>query len=118
MILQGARRQVMSSKRGNKNYYKGRGCNPTGFHTRKGGYRIDPYRVVHFVVPELGPDEPLKPYVSYKAAKVLSSVTTPEDVLGLMPDAGEQVVGTDAPAAEKTSPSSFFSGIFGGNKKD
>ena len=33
----------------------------------------------------------LKPYVSYKAAKVLSSVTTPEDVLGLMPDAGEQV---------------------------
>ena len=158
----------------------GRGCNPTGFHTRKGGYRIDPYRVVHFVVPELGPDEPvsprprllwqsclnhttptptvllralntpcfpmstspapgtrpalwytlfalrcrrlqhvfvtldpfaaarrppavpprsprrpsqLKPYVSYKAAKVVSSVSTPEDVLGLGlgPDAGDQV---------------------------
>lgn len=27
---------VLSSKRGNKHYYKGKGAESTGFHTRKG----------------------------------------------------------------------------------
>ncbi|KAG5534269.1 hypothetical protein RHGRI_022404 [Rhododendron griersonianum] len=31
---------ILSSKRGPRDYYKGKNCKPTGFHTRKGGYVV------------------------------------------------------------------------------
>ncbi|KAL8166636.1 hypothetical protein V2J09_008135, partial [Rumex salicifolius] len=46
---------ILSSKRAPRNYYKGKNCKPTGFHTRKGGY---------VVVQEKLPNYVLKPYVS------------------------------------------------------
>eukprot|EP00049_Salpingoeca_infusionum_P004964 m.86403 g.86403 ORF g.86403 m.86403 type:complete len:91 (+) comp12805_c0_seq1:113-385(+) len=76
-MLRGARRGVMTSKRGNKNFYKGRGASPTGYHTRKGGYVQDPFKRVEFVVPNLENCE-LKPYVSLRAPLVKGKVPTPE----------------------------------------
>ena len=43
----------MSSKRGNKNHYKGKGAASTGHHTRKGGYRLLPWKLPDYVVPDL-----------------------------------------------------------------
>ena len=53
----------LTSKRGNKNYYKGNGAASTGQHTSKGGYRILASKLPVFNVPDLT-DFPLKPYVS------------------------------------------------------
>eukprot|EP00729_Bicosta_minor_P006076 gene6076-1466_t len=109
-VLRGARRGVMSAKNGNKEYYRGRGCNKTGFLTRKGRFVVDPFRVVSFVVPDLSQCQ-LKPYVSYKGAKVESSVLTSDQLLAVAE------VPTPAPAAdETTSPKSFFGSMFGGKK--
>ena len=44
---------ALSSKRGNKNYYKGKGARPTGHHTKHGGYRIDSWKLPDYVVPDL-----------------------------------------------------------------
>ena len=55
-LLHGARKLVaITSKRGNKNFYKGRGAPPTGEHTDRGGYRVDPQRVASytFIAPDL-----------------------------------------------------------------
>ncbi|CAN0842733.1 39S ribosomal protein L41-A, mitochondrial [Linum grandiflorum] len=54
---------ILSSKRAPRNYYKGKNCKPTGFHTRKGGYVIDPEKLPNYVVPDLT-NFMLKPYVS------------------------------------------------------
>ena len=43
----------MSSKRGNKNHYKGKGAASTGHHTRKGGYRLLAWKLPDYVVPDL-----------------------------------------------------------------
>ena len=43
----------MSSKRGNKNHYKGKGASATGHHTRKGGYRLLAWKLPDYVVPDL-----------------------------------------------------------------
>ncbi|XP_028406369.1 39S ribosomal protein L41, mitochondrial-like [Dendronephthya gigantea] len=69
-LVRGASRRVMTGKRGNKNFYKGRGVKPTGFHTKKGHYVIVPKKVPEFVVPDLT-DFELKPYVSYHSPKVV-----------------------------------------------
>mmetsp|Transcript_13376 Transcript_13376/g.48705 ORF Transcript_13376/g.48705 Transcript_13376/m.48705 type:complete len:87 (-) Transcript_13376:680-940(-) len=53
----------LTSKRGNKNYYKGKGAASTGKHTSKGGYRLLASKLPVFNVPDLT-DFPLKPYVS------------------------------------------------------
>ncbi|KAI4325525.1 hypothetical protein MLD38_030913 [Melastoma candidum] len=45
------------------NYYKGKNCIPTGFHTRKGGYVVMHEKLPNYVVPDLT-DFKLKPYVS------------------------------------------------------
>ena len=55
-LLLGARKLVaITSKRGNKNFYKGRGAPSTGVHTAKGGYKIDLARVASytFIAPDL-----------------------------------------------------------------
>jgi hypothetical protein len=44
---------VLSSKRGNKNFYKGRGAHPTGHHTKHGGFRLDSWKLPDYVVPDL-----------------------------------------------------------------
>ncbi|KAK7282833.1 hypothetical protein RIF29_11916 [Crotalaria pallida] len=54
---------ILSSKRASKGYYKGKGCKPTGFHTRKGGYVLVQEKLPNYVVPDLT-DFKLKPYVS------------------------------------------------------
>ena len=52
-VLLGAKRGRLTSKMGNKNYYKGKGGAPMGRHTKKGGYVIDPSRKPVYVVPDL-----------------------------------------------------------------
>ncbi|XP_074561218.1 uncharacterized protein LOC141830803 [Curcuma longa] len=54
---------ILSSKRGPRDYYKGKNCKPTGFHTRKGGYVLMDEKMPRYVVPDLT-DFKLKPYVS------------------------------------------------------
>ncbi|XP_042422744.1 39S ribosomal protein L41-A, mitochondrial-like [Zingiber officinale] len=54
---------ILSSKRGPRDYYEGKNCKPTGFHTRKGGYVIMDEKMPRYVVPDLT-DFKLKPYVS------------------------------------------------------
>ncbi|KAL2500268.1 Mitochondrial ribosomal protein L27 [Forsythia ovata] len=44
---------ILTSKRSPKGYYKGKNCNPTGFHTRKGGYVVIPEKLPNYVVPDL-----------------------------------------------------------------
>lgn len=114
-MMRGARRGVMSSKSGNKHYFKGRGCNKTGFLTRKGKFVVDPFRIVSFVVPNLTECN-LKPYVSFKGAKVESSVLTAEDLLaiGATPeDPGPEGV---VQQGSSTSPEGFFGSLFGPKK--
>ncbi|KAK9735279.1 hypothetical protein RND81_04G195800 [Saponaria officinalis] len=54
---------ILSSKRAPRNYYKGKNCIPTGFHTRKGGYVVVQEKLPNYVVPDLSGFQ-LKPYVS------------------------------------------------------
>ncbi|KAM7451040.1 39S ribosomal protein L41 [Porites harrisoni] len=79
-LFRGATRGVMTGKRGNKNFYKGRGVRPPGYHTRRGGYRIVYKKVPEFIVPDLTGFE-LKPYVSYKSPKVEIPPPTAESLL-------------------------------------
>ncbi|KDP45653.1 hypothetical protein JCGZ_17260 [Jatropha curcas] len=60
---------ILSSKRAPRNYYKGKNCKPTGFHTRKGGYVIVLEKLPNYVIPDLT-DFKLKPYVSQCASEV------------------------------------------------
>ncbi len=65
-VLLGARKLVaINSKRGNKNFFKGRGAPSTGAHTSRGGYRHDAARLASytFIAPDLT-DFKLLPYVS------------------------------------------------------
>ncbi|WVZ91324.1 hypothetical protein U9M48_037512 [Paspalum notatum var. saurae] len=66
---------ILSSKRAPRNYYKGKNCKPTGFHTRKGGYVIVDEKLPRFVVPDLT-DFKLKPYVSQCARDLTASTTS------------------------------------------
>eukprot|EP00112_Aurelia_sp_Birch-Aquarium-sp1_P013708 Seg2921.5 transcript_id=Seg2921.5/GoldUCD/mRNA.D3Y31 product="39S ribosomal protein L41-B mitochondrial" pseudo=true protein_id=Seg2921.5/GoldUCD/D3Y31 len=76
-ILLGATRGVMTGKRGNKNFYKGRGVRNPGFLTRHGNFRVVPKKVPEFIVPDLTGFE-LKPYVSWKTQKAQTETMTPE----------------------------------------
>ncbi|KAJ8762509.1 hypothetical protein K2173_007948 [Erythroxylum novogranatense] len=60
---------ILSSKRAPRDYYKGKNCKSTGFHTRKGGYVIMPEKLPNYVIPDLT-DFKLKPYVSQCATEV------------------------------------------------
>ncbi|KAK1312203.1 hypothetical protein QJS10_CPA07g00909 [Acorus calamus] len=55
--------QILSSKRAPRDYYKGKNCKSTGFHTRKGGYVVMDEKLPSYVVPDLTGFK-LKPYVS------------------------------------------------------
>lgn len=48
----GAKRTRMTSKMGNKNYFKGSGTGSMGTLTEKGRFVPDPDKRRHFVVPE------------------------------------------------------------------
>ncbi|KAF5807774.1 putative ribosomal protein L27/L41 [Helianthus annuus] len=54
---------ILTSKTGPRDYYKGKNCKSTGFHTRKGGYVVVQQKLPNYVVPYLT-DFKLKPYVS------------------------------------------------------
>lgn len=42
---------ILTSKRSPRDYYKGKNCKPTGFHTRKGIYSVFyPYKFLSYVV--------------------------------------------------------------------
>ncbi|PKA58871.1 hypothetical protein AXF42_Ash000964 [Apostasia shenzhenica] len=68
---------ILSSKRGPRDYYKGKNCKPTGFHTRKGGYVVQDEKLPRYVVPDLT-DFKLKPYVSQCARDSATDPTEPE----------------------------------------
>ncbi|KAJ3065335.1 hypothetical protein HK102_007930 [Quaeritorhiza haematococci] len=65
LVRTGAR-AIMTGKHGNKNYYKGTGGGRLGHWSLKGRYRIDPWRLRSFIVPDLSNSQ-LKPYVSPEA---------------------------------------------------
>ncbi|KAL3157217.1 hypothetical protein ABBQ38_001454 [Trebouxia sp. C0009 RCD-2024] len=54
---------ALNSKRGPRTFYKGKGAESTGRHTRKGGYEMLKGKMPEFVVPNLK-GFTLKPYVS------------------------------------------------------
>lgn len=67
-MLRGATKlPALNSKRGNKNFYKGRGAPSTGVHTPRGTYQQDPARIASlvFVAPDLT-NTKLRAYVSSK----------------------------------------------------
>ncbi|KAI3978597.1 hypothetical protein MKX01_015772 [Papaver californicum] len=66
---------ILSSKRAPKDYYKGKNCKPTGFHTRKGGYVVVDEKLPNYVVPDLT-DFKLKPYVSQCVVEVKTTDAT------------------------------------------
>ncbi|XP_064407460.1 large ribosomal subunit protein mL41-like [Halichondria panicea] len=82
-VVAGATRGVMTSKRGNKNFYKGRGAKGTGRHTRKGGFIINRSRIPEIVVPNLEGFK-LKPYVSLKTPYIIGKPMTAEDILDVV----------------------------------
>ncbi|KAJ2382114.1 60S ribosomal protein L27, mitochondrial, partial [Coemansia sp. RSA 2559] len=51
-LLRGAKRGVMTSKRGH-NFYKGNRTGSMGRHTKHGGYVVDLDKVRTYVVPDL-----------------------------------------------------------------
>ena len=63
-MLRAARKtKHITSKLGNRLFYKGRGCWKGGFHTKKGGYVINETKMKFIVVPDLN-DFKLGPYVA------------------------------------------------------
>ncbi|XP_065056183.1 large ribosomal subunit protein mL41B-like [Rhopilema esculentum] len=79
-ILLGATRGVMTSKRGNKNFYKGRGVRNPGFITKKGKFVVVPKKVPEFVVPDLTGFQ-LKPYVAWKTPRAQTEPMTAEKLV-------------------------------------
>ena len=61
-ITRGASRAVMTGKRGNKNYYKGKGTGRLGSWTSRNNYVLEPWRLRDYIIPDLTTD--LKPYMS------------------------------------------------------
>ncbi|ODV96699.1 hypothetical protein PACTADRAFT_32196 [Pachysolen tannophilus NRRL Y-2460] len=60
----GTKRTPLTTKGGNKNFYKGTRSSGVGQHTKHGGYVIDWAKVRTFVVPEGLKECSLNPYVS------------------------------------------------------
>ncbi|KAK8936921.1 hypothetical protein KSP39_PZI012822 [Platanthera zijinensis] len=69
---------ILSSKRAPRDYYKGKNCKPTGFHTRKGGYVVQDEKLPRYVVPDLT-DFKLKPYVSQCAREAVANTAGPTE---------------------------------------
>jgi len=59
----GNKRWALSTKQGNKEFYKGTGSTGVGQHTRKGNYRVNWEKVRTFVVPSNVDSTELRPLV-------------------------------------------------------
>lgn len=64
-LTRGASRAVMSSKRGNKNFYKGKGAGRLGSWTKSNKYIIEKWRLRDYIIPDL--DSNLKPFMAPSA---------------------------------------------------
>ncbi|KAH6563585.1 hypothetical protein BASA50_003190 [Batrachochytrium salamandrivorans] len=62
-LVRGAVRRRLTTKDGNKNFYKGTGSGRMGRFTQKGEYVVEPWRLRQYIVPDLSRCE-LKPFVS------------------------------------------------------
>ncbi|KAI9339222.1 hypothetical protein DFJ73DRAFT_847043 [Zopfochytrium polystomum] len=72
------RLRILTSKMGNKNYYKGKGSGSAGHWDRLGQYYIDEHKLRRFVVPDISPAAfQLTPYVN---PKIQSPPYRPHDV--------------------------------------
>ncbi|KAJ2371121.1 39S ribosomal protein L41, mitochondrial [Coemansia sp. RSA 2607] len=76
-LLRGAKRGVMTSKKG-RNFYKGNRTGSMGSHTKHGNYVISLDKVRTFVVPDLTNCE-LKAYVSHRSDKFKVDPCTAEE---------------------------------------
>mmetsp|Transcript_33879 Transcript_33879/g.94403 ORF Transcript_33879/g.94403 Transcript_33879/m.94403 type:complete len:115 (-) Transcript_33879:42-386(-) len=87
------RRGVLSPKRGNKDYYKGKGGLKPGVHTKHGGYRYRPEKMIDYRVPDLSGFH-LKPYVASNAPLMDAELRRHPDDL---PPLDERFFGDAAP---------------------
>ncbi|KAK9833988.1 hypothetical protein WJX81_000994 [Elliptochloris bilobata] len=55
----------LTSKQGNKNYYKGKGVQSTGHHTKLGHYQVTEAKRPKYMVPDLT-GFTLKPYIAWE----------------------------------------------------
>ncbi|KAJ3065460.1 hypothetical protein HDU98_011188 [Podochytrium sp. JEL0797] len=55
--------RILTSKLGNKNFYKGKGSGPMGRWTAKGNYVLEPFRFRQYMIPDLQGCQ-LTPYVN------------------------------------------------------
>lgn len=62
------KRLPLTTKRANKNFYKGNGCTSQGRHTSKGRYVLDKKKMLELVVPDLTGFK-LKPYIAATVPK-------------------------------------------------
>jgi len=62
------KRQPLTVKRGDKNYYKGKGATKQGRHTSKAKFMVDPKKLLELVFPDLNGFK-LKPYIAASASK-------------------------------------------------
>ncbi|BBN11583.1 large subunit ribosomal protein L41 [Marchantia polymorpha subsp. ruderalis] len=69
---------ALTTKRGPKGFYKGKGCKSTGRHTSKGGYILMAEKLPQYVVPDLT-DFKLKAYVAHNTPKVPKVTKTSEE---------------------------------------
>ena len=77
-----AKRGPITSKKGNRFFYKGRGVGSRGVFTTKGTFQVQPWRVFSFIVPNLT-DCKLKPYVSSRTAIVRTDDVYSDDLTHL-----------------------------------
>eukprot|EP01135_Chromosphaera_perkinsii_P008463 Nk52_evm31s1360 gene=Nk52_evmTU31s1360 len=83
-MVRGATRRIRyTGKWGNKQYYKGVGCKPTGYHKKNGGYQVLPNRVPAYIVPDMT-DCKLKPYLPKNLEAPKVNPPTKDDYLKLM----------------------------------
>jgi len=74
------KRFPMTTKRANKNYYKGNGCRVEGRITSKGRFILDPELCTELVVPDLT-NFKLKPYIAHGVKKNIHERSP--DILGM-----------------------------------
>ncbi|KAJ9567759.1 hypothetical protein OSB04_003725 [Centaurea solstitialis] len=73
---------ILTSKTGPRDYYKGKNCKPTGFHTRKGGYVVVQEKLPNYVVPDLTDFKVLKLFVLKPYVSQCAINATPEGGAG------------------------------------
>ncbi|KAI5082807.1 hypothetical protein GOP47_0002550 [Adiantum capillus-veneris] len=66
---------ILTSKTGPRNYYKGKNCLSTGRHTSKGKYILIAEKLPKYCVPDLT-GFPLKPYVERSTPKDITDTSS------------------------------------------